>query len=65
MSRLWLYLGILLTCSGVGAALGVVIVIAYFWNDIKNELRNSQKPTTEKMDFNIDSMSENLREKLR
>jgi hypothetical protein len=65
MSRLWLYLGILLTCSGVGTALGIVIVIAYFWNDIKNELRNSQKQTTEKMDFNIDSMSENLREKLR
>ena len=65
MSRLWLYLGILLTCSGVGAALGVVIVIAYFWNDIKNELINQQKPTTEKMNFNIDSMSENLREKLR
>jgi hypothetical protein len=49
----------------VGTALGIVIVIAYFWNDIKNELRNSQKQTTEKMDFNIDSMSENLREKLR
>jgi len=65
MSRLWLYLGILLTCSDVSAALGVVIVIAYFWNDIKNELRNPQKPTTEKMNFNIDSMSENLREKLR
>ena len=65
MSRLWLYLGILLTCSGVGTALGVVIVIAYFWNDIKNELRNTQKPTAEKMNFNIDSMSENLRENLR
>lgn len=65
MSRLWLYLGILLICSGVGTALGIAIMITYFWDDIKNELRHLQKPTAKKIDFNIDSMSDNLREKLR
>ena len=65
MSRLWLYLGILLTCSGVGTALGVVLLATYFWSDIKKEIKNLQKPTGEEIDFNIDSMSDNLREKLR
>ena len=65
MSRLWLYLGILLTCSGVGTAIGVVLLATYFWSDIKKEIKNLQKPTGEEIDFNIDSMSDNLREKLR
>ena len=65
MSRLWLYLGILLTCSGIGTALGVVLLATYFWSDIKKEIKNLQKPTGEEIDFNIDSMSDNLREKLR
>jgi hypothetical protein len=65
MSRLWLYLGILLTCSGIGTALGVVLLATYFWSDIKKEIKNQQKPTGKEIDFNIDSMSDNLREKLR
>ena len=65
MSRLWLYLGILLTCSGVGTTIGVVILATYFWSDIKKEIKNLQKPTGEEIDFGIDSMSDNLREKLR
>ena len=65
MSRLWLYLGILLTCSGVGTALGVVLLATYFWSDIKKEIKNQQKPTGNEIDFHIDSMSDNLREKLR
>jgi len=65
MSRLWLYLGILLTCSGVGTTIGVVILATYFWSDIKKEIKNLQKPIGKEIDFGIDSMSDNLREKLR
>ena len=64
MSRLWLYLGIFLICSGVGSAFGIALLVAFFWSDIKDELKKQQTPTSEEEDFSINSMSDNLREKL-
>lgn len=40
MSRFWLYLGIILVCSGVGTGVGILLVIFYFWDDIKKSLNN-------------------------
>ena len=40
MSRFWLYLGIILVCSGVGTGIGILLVIFYFWDDIKKSLNN-------------------------
>lgn len=40
MSRFLLYLGIILVCSGVGTGIGILLLIFYFWNDIKKSLRN-------------------------
>lgn len=64
MSRLWLYLGIVLTCSGVGTTFGTVLLMMYFWDDIKNVLKGQQALTSQN-GFGIDSMSDNLREELR
>jgi hypothetical protein len=42
MSKFWLYFGIFLTCSGIGTGLGILLVIFYFWDDIKTCLNNIQ-----------------------
>ena len=40
MSRFWLYLGIILACSGIGTCLGIFLIILYFWDDIKKSISN-------------------------
>ena len=64
MSKFYLFIGIFLICSGLGAAIGIAFLLAYFWSDIKDELKKQQTPTSEQEDFSINSMSDNLREKL-
>jgi hypothetical protein len=39
--------------------------MAYFWSDIKNELRGQKTLTEKQEEFGIDSMSENIREEMR
>jgi hypothetical protein len=63
MSRFWFYLGIFLVCSGIGTAFGVVLLVTFFWSDIKDELKKQH--TSEQKDFNINSMSDDLRDELR
>ena len=41
MSRFWLYLGILLVCTGVGTAFGALLIFFYFWDDIKKTINQS------------------------
>ena len=36
MNKIWFYLGLILVCTGVGTGLGVVLLILYFWSDIKS-----------------------------
>jgi len=40
MNRLWLYLGIILACSGIGTGFGLFLIIVYFWNDIKKSINS-------------------------
>jgi len=37
-SKFWLYLGIVLVCSGVGVGFGAVLLGLYFWSDLKNAI---------------------------
>ena len=41
MSKFWLYLGILLTCSGIGTGLGIFLIILYVWGDIREAIDNN------------------------
>jgi len=41
MSKFWLYLGILLTCSGIGTGLGIFLIILYVWGDIRGAIDNN------------------------
>ncbi|MFM9876132.1 MAG: hypothetical protein ACKVN8_07165 [Nitrosarchaeum sp.] len=42
MKTFWLYFGIFLACSGIGTILGIIIIIMYFWNDIKKSTLDRQ-----------------------
>ena len=38
MSKFWLYLGIILACSGIGTVVGIVLIILYVWGDIRESI---------------------------
>ncbi len=40
MSIFWLYFGIVLVCSGIGTGFGIILVIFYFWDDIKKSINS-------------------------
>ena len=39
MSRFLLFLGICLICSGVGTAFGIILLVLYFWNELKQSIQ--------------------------
>ena len=41
MSKFWLYLGIILACSGIGTGVGIVLIILYVWGDIRGAIDNN------------------------
>ncbi len=46
MKTFWLYFGIFLACSGIGTVFGIIIIIMYFWEDIKKSTLNTQSETS-------------------
>jgi len=47
MSKFWLYLGILLACSGIGTGLGIFLIILYVWGDIRGAIDNNNVQNNE------------------
>jgi len=41
-SRWWLFIGVFLICSGIGTPAGIIILVIYFYEDIRKNLRFSQ-----------------------
>ena len=41
MSKFWLYLGIILACSGIGTVVGIILIILYVWGDIRELIDNT------------------------
>ena len=37
-SKFWLYLGIILACSGIGTGVGIFLIILYVWGDIREAI---------------------------
>ena len=52
MSKFWLYFGIFLTCSGIGTGLGILLVIFYFWDDIKKTFQENSHQDQQNMQEN-------------
>jgi len=40
-SKFWLYLGIILACSGIGTGVGIFLIILYVWGDIREAIDNT------------------------
>lgn len=43
MNKFWLYLGIILACSGIGTGFGIFLIILYFWDDIKKTIQQNNE----------------------
>ena len=41
VSKFWLYLGIILACSGIGTGIGIFLIILYVWGDIREAIDNN------------------------
>ena len=41
-SKWWLYIGIFLVCTGFGTAVGIIMIVIYFYDDIRKNFRFSQ-----------------------
>ena len=54
MSKFWLYLGILLACSGIGTGIGILLIILYVWGDIRKAIDNNNvaSNTVEEENYN-------------
>ena len=67
MSKFWLYLGILLACSGIGTGFGIFLIILYVWGDIraaidnKNPKNNESKKESGNMDYYDDETLDELK----
>ena len=41
-SKWWLYIGIFLVCTGFGTPVGIIMIVIYFYDDIRKNFRFSQ-----------------------
>ena len=41
-SKWWLYIGIFVGCTGVGTPVGMIMIVIYFYDDIRKNFKFSQ-----------------------
>lgn len=68
LSKFFLYLGIFLACSGIGTVAGILMIVFYFWDDVKKTLQrqnylNSQESNS--INQNPKFYDENTAERMR
>jgi len=52
MKNFWLYFGIVLACSGIGTTVGIILIMMYFWDDIKMTIhRNNEYHQTDSNNY--------------
>ena len=54
MSGWWLFIGTFLVCSGIGTPAGIIILVIYFWDDLRKNLKFSQHTDNT---FNINNLN--------
>ena len=66
-SKFWLYLGIILACSGIGTGLGIFLIILYVWGDIREAIDNTNATdnTAEEERYNANDYSKETAEEMR
>ena len=67
MSKFWLYLGIILACSGIGTVVGIVLILLYIWGDLRESIDNTNitDNTTEEKQYNANDYSKETTEEMR
>ena len=67
MSKFWLYLGIILACSGIGTVVGIVLILLYIWGDIRESIDNTNETdnTAEEEQYNANDYSKETAEEMR
>ena len=67
MSKFWLYLGIILACSGIGTGVGIFLIILYVWSDIRGAFDNNNvtNNNVEEEQYNANYYSEDTAEEMR
>ena len=67
MSKFWLYLGIILACSGIGTVVGIVLIVLYIWGDVREAIDNTKVTdnTVEKEHYNSNDYSKETAEEMR
>ena len=67
MSKFWLYLGIILACSGIGTGVGIFLIILYVWGDIREAIDNNNvtNNNVEEEEYNANYYSKDTVEEMR
>ena len=67
VSKFWLYLGIILACSGIGTGVGIFLIILYVWGDIRGAIDNNNvtNNNVEEEQYNANYYSEDTVEEMR
>ena len=67
VSKFWLYLGIILACSGIGTGVGIFLIILYVWGDIRGAIDNNNvsENNVEDENYNVNDYSEDTVEEMR
>ena len=65
ISKFWLYLGILLACSGIGTGLGIFLIVLYVWADIKESINNNAVNNTNEENYNPNFYSKETAEEMK
>ncbi len=67
MKTFWLYLGIILACSGIGTVAGIILIVLYIWGDIREAIdkTNPGDNTVEEENYNANEYSKETAEEMR
>ena len=67
MSKFWLYLGIILACSGIGTVVGIVLILLYIWGDIRESIDNTNVTdnTVKEEKYNANEYSKDTAEEMK
>ena len=67
MKTFWLYLGIILACSGIGTVPGIILIVLYIWGDIREAIdkTNPADNTVEEENYNSNEYSKETAEEMR
>ena len=67
MSKFWLYLGIILACSGIGTVVGIILIVLYVWGDIREAVdgNNVTENNVEEEHYNVNDYSKETVEEMK